>query len=109
MKDIYKATNNLHTVIGTRTSIAKQIGVSRQAVHAAIINKAKCAGYEITFNHMEKPKTYETVKKRLAIAEELLKRSYLIIAENNQKLNNQGEYANVGIEEGIKRFLERRN
>ena len=109
MKDIYKATNSLHTVIGTRTHIAKQIGVSRQAVHAAISNKAKCLGYEITFNHIEKPKTYETVKKRLAIAEELLKRSYLIIAENNQKLNNQGEYANVGIEEGIKRFLERRN
>ena len=109
MKDIYKATNSLHTVIGTRTHIAKQIGVSRQAVHAAISNKAKCLGYEITFNHIEKPKTYETVKKRLAIAEELLKRSYLVIAENNQKLNNQGEYANVGIEEGIKRFLERRN
>ena len=40
---------------------------------------------------------------------ELLKRSYLIIGENNEKLNNQGEYANVGIEEDIKRFLERRD
>ena len=109
MKDIYKATNNLHIVIGTRTGIAKQIGVSRQAVHAAIDNKAKCVGYEIVFSHREKPKTYETVKKRLAIAVELLKRSYLIIAENNEKLNSQGEYANVGIEEDIKRFLERRN
>lgn len=109
MKDIYKATCGKDEILDTRTGIARQLGISRQAVHQAIDTGNLCKGYTVEFHHVQKVKTYNSQSERLSLAESLLQRSKIIIDEMNIELAKQGDYTNVGLVDDIARFLEGRS
>jgi len=94
------------TLVGTMSDIARELKVSRQAIHKAYKHVTKCKGYAIVFYVDIKTTSKKSVRARLTESIDLLKRARLIIEEENEDLSNRGEYSNIGIIEDIDRFLK---
>jgi len=104
---LYKASKeNCDNIIGTQSYISRKLNVSRQFVNKSVKNNTLCIGYSIQFYINSKPKIKLTTKERLSISLSLLKRARLIIDENNEKLSNNNEYANINIISDIDRFIK---
>ena len=89
------------------TNIAKDIGVSRQALYNAYNKDKKVNGYEIVFVGDKAKPIRLTKQQYIDQSRELLRRARLIIADQNDFIVNNGEYASIGIVEDIDRFLKR--
>ena len=102
---IYKATKSGSIITGSVQQIATALSVSRAAVNYAKIHKTKCKGYTIEYDTTVVPQKRKSTRRQLSIAIELLKRSRLIIDDENKDANDRNEYGNIGIVEDIDRFL----
>ena len=105
---IYTAINILDENIkyfGSMRKIAKDIGVSANAISKAYNNDKPCKGFDILFCVNYKQNKRLTQKEKLHKTIEVLKRARIIIDEQNSFLCENNEYPNINILNEIDRCL----
>lgn len=102
--NIYKATQEDDTIIGSMAEISRSLNITRQAVSKAIKSHHKVKGYTIVFSHGINRRARSQTKYQQCIS--LLTRAKLIIQDHNTELANAGQYSNIGIVDDIDKFIK---